>query len=380
MPLVLRSMTVAGYRSLRAISLPAQPLNVLVGENGVGKTNLYRALQLVQAAANGRLAHELAAEGGMEKVAWAGRRVAGKPVRIRLAVELAAPGTEHAWSYEVAVGLPTPTSAAFPLEPQVKEELASFHGGPRPLRLMERKGRHLTLRDAAGRRSEPELDLLASETALASIAEPERHPDLELIRSTLLDWRFYHELRTDRGSPLRRPCLAVTSPALDSDGGNLGAVLATLAHVRGDTVDLDAAIADAFAGARLVVPVPGRQASFGLFQPDHPQRLFEAEELSDGTLRFIALAGALLAYRPPGLIALNEPETSLHPDLLEPLARLILRASARTSIWLVTHSQVLAAALARLGNVQPRRVVKEGGATWVAGLMLGGGFRQEEEP
>lgn len=67
-------------------------------------------------------------------------------------------------------------------------------------------------------------------------------------------------------------------------------------------------------------------ASSGSRKPNFdPARVFEANELSDGTLRYLALCGALLGYRLPGLIALNEPEASLHPELLEPLARLILQ-------------------------------------------------------
>ena len=61
-------------------------------------------------------------------------------------------------------------------------------------------------------------------------------------------------------------------------------------------------------------------------------------ELSDGTLRYLALAGALLGYRLPAFIALNEPETSLHPELLERLARMIIRAAERTQIWVVMIS------------------------------------------
>src|SRR6202163_3684275 len=99
-------------------------------------------------------------------------------------------------------------------------------------------------------------------------------------------------------------------------------------------------------------------ASFGMIFPDHPQRVFDAGELSDGTLRYLALAGALLAYRLPGFIALNEPETSLHPDLLGPLARLIAVAAERTQIWMVTHSQPLAAALAEHAGVRPLHIIK----------------------
>jgi predicted ATPase len=171
----------------------------------------------------------------------------------------------------------------------------------------------------------------------------------------------------------------VTSPTLASDGSNLAAVLATLVHIREDVATVERAIDDAFPGARLVVPPPGRTAQFGMVFPDHPKRVFEAGELSDGTLRYLALLGALLAYRLPALIALNEPETSLHPALLDPLARLIVAAAARTQVWLVTHSLALAAAIAAHGGITPRTVIKRDGATWLEGLGLGGEFRDPEE-
>jgi predicted ATPase len=94
------------------------------------------------------------------------------------------------------------------------------------------------------------------------------------------------------------------------------------------------------------VPQPERDASFGMVFLDYPKRVFAASKLSDGTLRYLALAGALLAYRLSAFIALNEAETSLHPDLPEPLARLIARSAERTQIWPVTHSERLASALA----------------------------------
>ena len=95
-------------------------------------------------------------------------------------------------------------------------------------------------------------------------------------------------------------------------------------------------------------------------------------------MRYLALAGALLSLRLPAFVALNEPESSLHPDLLEPLARLIAQASERTQIWLVTHSERLAAALAKHGGVQPRTVIKKDGETWIEGLKQIGRFDDEE--
>ncbi len=386
MALIVCDVRAAGYRSLRAIKFPVGRLTVLVGANGVGKTNLYRSLQLLQAAAAGVLSHELAAEGGMESALYAGKRKVREPALITLTAGFAPAPTESEnnemaadYSYEVSIGLATETAAAFGLEPQVKEEILTFHHRNRTIKLLERVGPRVTARDEKGLRVDLAMELMASETALASIAEPERFADLDLVRRTILDWRFYHVLRTDRDSALRRPCLAVTSPTLASDGSNLAAVFATLVHIRQDTHSIDAMIADAFAGARLIVPAPERTASFGMVFPEYPGRVFDASELSDGTLHYLALAGALLAYRLPAFIVLNEPETSLHPDLIEPLARLIAHASERTQIWLVTHSERLAAALQKHGKVKPYTVIKRGGETWIEGLKLVGGFRDEEE-
>lgn len=86
-------ISAAGYRSLRAIRFPVGRLTVFVGANGVGKTNLYRSLQLLQAAAAGTLARELASEGGLESALWAGRRAGTGPVRIKLEVGFAEDAT-----------------------------------------------------------------------------------------------------------------------------------------------------------------------------------------------------------------------------------------------------------------------------------------------
>jgi predicted ATPase len=393
MAMQIKEIALAGYRSLRSIRFPVGQLTVFVGANGVGKTNLYRALQLLQAAAAGSLARELASEGGMQSALWAGKRTANKPARIKLQVGL---GTDAAdrdgqrnfdygvelgitHSYEIEVGVRAPTTAAFPLEPQVKEETLVDRGGRRPVSVLERRGPHATAIDNDGRKQIVASPLLPTETALGSLRDPGRFGDVDLVRRTMLDWRFYHDFRTDRLSPLRQPCLAVTTPTLASDGSDLAAVFATLVHIREDTTELARAIDDPFPGAQLVVPPPDRTASFGLIMPDYPKRVFDAAELSDGTLRYLALAGALLGYRLPAFIALNEPETSLHPELLEPLARTVAHAARRTQIWVVTHSERFAEALAAESDVKPRTVIKRDGGTWIEGLKLFGEFEEDKE-
>lgn len=375
--MAITRVRIEGYRSVRSITFPVEPLTVFVGRNGVGKTNLYRSLQLLQAAAAGTFSRELAAEGGLGSATWAGERRTHEKARIELAVELQDDETGVRYTYSIDCGFPSPSVAAFQLEPQIKRERLELKSGRRPVSLLDRAGPAVTLRNDAGRPETVTHELLASETALAQVGDAGNAPEVDRIRRLVLDWRFYHALRTDADSPLRRPCLAVTTPTLASDGSDLAAVFATLAHIRGDMTDLDETIADAFPGAELVVPAPGRTAEFGLRMPDYPKRVFSAAELSDGTLRFLALAGALLGYRLPAFIALNEPEGSLHPELLPALGRLIARAAARTQIWVVTHSEALAAAIAEHAAVKPLAVVKQEGATWIEGLAPGGWFKDD---
>ena len=84
--------------------------------------------------------------------------------------------------------------------------------------------------------------------------------------------------------------------------------------------------------------------------------------------RAMQAAIARWAETAPPFVALNEPETSLHPDLLPALARMIARAAERTQIWVVTHSRPLAEALAETTGVVPREVIRQEGATWLEGL------------
>ena len=114
--MLLYEMSVSGYRSLADVRrLRLNPLNMVVGANGVGKSNLYRCLYLLNRAADGRLARTLLEEGGMPSVIWRGRRRKG-PVRVRVAVELGD------LVYELSFGLPIVSCSMFNLDPLVKEE------------------------------------------------------------------------------------------------------------------------------------------------------------------------------------------------------------------------------------------------------------------
>jgi len=244
--------------------------------------------------------------------------------------------------------------------------------GKRKVELMTRDGPSVWARDDAGNRVLADEQFLASETALSNLRGS--HREIDAVRYALSSWRFYHGFRTDPDSPLRKPGLAFTSATLNSNGSNLAAVFATLRYIREDSIDLDQAIDRAFPGATLHVPPPEETTTFSMRFPDLPKRHFGAHELSDGTLHFLALAGALLAYKLPPFIALNEPETSLHPDLLPALAQMIVNAAERTQVWVVTHSRPLTNAIAEASGAVPREVIRQDGATWLAGLTQFGEF------
>jgi predicted ATPase len=117
---MLHALSVRGYRSIQAIDLPLAPVTVVVGANGAGKTNLYRALYLLHAAARGELARTIADEGGMQSLLWAGERKKG-PVRTGVSIRF------DPVEYELELGLPAraPTDpTAFVLDPVVKSDRA----------------------------------------------------------------------------------------------------------------------------------------------------------------------------------------------------------------------------------------------------------------
>jgi len=364
-------ITISNYRSIRRLSILIHPLSVFVGENGVGKSNLYKSLSLLRDAAAGRITRTIAEEGGLNSVCWSGVRKRGEDGRLRLSVKF------DRLKYSIEVGYPAPLEAAFSGEPMIKSESIEATQGKRTVLLMERKNSLVSVRSESGAWRSHRDAVLPSEPALAGFFDGKECPEIDLLRNAMLGWRFYHDFRTDPASPVRKPCLAITTPSLSADGSDLAAALATLYTIRGDATDLQDAIQDAFPGAELRAWEEGGVCEFDLQLEDMP-RPFRAHELSDGTLKYICLLAVFMGYRLPPFIALNEPETSLHPSLLAPLARLIAKASSRADIWIVTHSEQLMEALRSESSVPLRRVIKSKGATTIEGLTLGGEYREEE--
>jgi predicted ATPase len=208
------------------------------------------------------------------------------------------------------------------------------------------------------------FELWSGESLLAQLSEPHRFPLLSALRSVLLRWRFYHHFRTDPDAPVRLPQVGVRTPALAHDGSDLAAALMTIQEI-GDRALLHQSVERAFPGGRLELWEEKGRFGFRLAMPGLLRPL-EAAELSDGTLRYLCLIAALLSPRTPPFLAFNEPETSLHSDLLPALAELFAAAGERGQILVTTHAEPLARSLEKSGTATSTvRLTKEDGATVV---------------
>ncbi len=352
----LEEIQIGGYRSVRKLRLKLGQLNVITGPNGSGKSNLYRALWLIARIAEGDFAQTIAKEGGLLSAMWAGPRTSKKPLRMSLGFRLDGVG------FSLESGFPPIGPTFFGYDPQIKKE--SIWIGTRKLPSMTLAERCLNftwLRDTAGNRADYPSTLSENESILSQVRDPHRFPELFMLRDQVRQWRFYHQFRTDELSPLRFPQVSVKTTILSHDGSDLAATLMTIMEM-GDWGYLREILSLAFPGRNLVLEatcsdpremVPGCTELVVAMKVNGVGRNFLARELSDGTLKFLCLAAALLSPRPPAFIALNEPEASLHVDLIPALAQLIVEASRFSQIWVTTHSQILAKRIEELSGTKP---------------------------
>lgn len=367
---MLSTLAISGYRSFKEVAVPLGQLNVVTGANGSGKSSLYRSLRLLADIGSGNLIASLAREGGLTSTLWAGPEVVSisndpEPTLRKKPVRLCLGFASDEFCYTIDLGLPMPSSSAFSLDPVIKRECLWRGNTMRPSTLWaDRHGPVVKCRNAEGEWASLSINQPTFASVVTEFSDPERSLDLMVLRELLRSWRFYDHMRTDREAPARQLQVGTYSPILSEDGGNLAAALQTIREI-GDGPSLDEAIADAFPGSRLLIDTTQGRFEVTLKQPGLLRPL-RAAELSDGTLRYLLLLAALTSPRPPDLLVLNEPETSLHPELIQPLGRLIAGRASQSQIIVVTHNAGLAESLSQRRSCISIELEKAGGATSIA--------------
>jgi len=375
---MILTFAVSGYRSLRELILPLRQLNIITGPNGSGKSSFYKSLRLLADTAQGQIIGSLAVEGGLQSTLWAGPEtisrgmksgdtpIQGTVRRDRVSLKLGFASEDY--GYAIDLGLPVPQMGSrFNRDPEIKAE-AVWTGEAlrRDNMFASRSGPAVRVLDENGARATILTDLPSFDSMMTHAADPRGVPELLMLRERMRGWRFYDHFRTDPLAPARRAQIGTRTTVLASDGTDIAAALQTIFEI-GNPADLDDAIEDAFPNSSIEV-----SEADGLFEVTMHQhgllRPLRISELSDGTLRYLLLVAALLTPRPPSLLVINEPETSLHPDLLTPLARLIAKASERSQVIVVSHAEPLVAALSDKKDSVVFALEKELGETIVPGV------------
>ncbi|AEI35967.1 AAA family ATPase [Francisella salina] len=377
---MIKTLAVNNYRSLLNLVIPLSQLNIITGANASGKSNLYKALRLLAETAQGGVVNSLAKEGGLPTTFWAGPEKISKEMlegkipiqggpkqkepRLRLGF------SDETFGYAISLGYPGPlTATSFSLDAEIKRETIWVgENYKHPSTLVDRDSHIIKIREQR-QWQVIEQHCPKYESIFTQASYIDKTPEIITLREKIKKWRFYDHFRTDIDAPVRTPQLGTLTTVLSHDGHDLASALQTIIDI-GDQQSLNEAIEDAFPGSNLNI----RKHADGQFITELSQhgllRPLSARELSDGTLRYLLLTAALFTPRPPELMVLNEPETSLHSDLIPPLARLIAKASTKTQIWVISHSKELIKYLRQLPTHSLIEIEKELGHTKIIGQNL----------
>ncbi len=323
------ALQVTGFRRLRAVDLKLAPLNVLIGANGVGKSSILDIFDLLAASAKGQLENAIGQLGGLSSLLTADGKTNGFHVAIQMDQPTGSPLDYHVKIANKGYGY----QIAYEQLSQKQNRLASD-----PFKFIECIGQRVRYHHDRTF-MEPDWEYNWLETALSQV--PKMYRQAESFRSLLAGIsEVYHVLDVSAKAPVRLPQKLSPAQTPGPDGEDLLSCLFTMRETARDRFE---AVEDALRAAfptfeRLEFPPQsGGLLTLGWRDQNFTRAIF-ANELSEGTLRFIWLATLLQSPGLAKVTLIDEPEVSLHPELLRLLADLMREASARTQLVVATHS------------------------------------------
>jgi predicted ATPase len=330
----LEKLHIEGYRSLVNVSLPSRPLIVMIGPNGSGKTALLEIFQLLKDAAQENLVAGIEKLGGLNAIL---SRIPDGPDRLKIELTVDAESTRSqepmCYHFELR---PRDPGYVIPFE---RLEWQLDPTAPKPFLYIDAHYEkvYYTDPDSSGL-VPPTWDYNLRELALAQV--PRMYKEPETLRNILSRTRSYSFLDIRQGAPVRLPQALTPTTRPGPNGENLYSALYNLrASQPDDFVRIEEMLKIGFPGFRkLEFPVVGAgQVTMTWYQDELTGPLYPGE-LSEGMLRFLWLVTILLSPPVSSIVLIDEPEVSLHPELLKILAGLLQDAATRQQFLVATHS------------------------------------------
>lgn len=323
----IQEIEIKGFRSLRDVRWKPGKLNVLIGQNGSGKSNLLDAFALLQEAARGKLYEGIINRGGMGPLLWDGQ--------------------DKTFSWNLEVERSGNPSLEYSLEVRQIGQTSNYNIdseslGDQNTLYIDRTENHVRVFDRKQIVITTELDpKSSSQPALPLFCGPLGDQTVKDFQGGLDSWEIYQDLRVDQESLIRQPNITSFEKRLAPNGQNLVAVLHTrYSEDREFKRSLDMVMRAAFGEEYeeiIIAPASDQRVQLRLRWKSLNASI-SAANLSDGTLRFLMLATILSNPNPGAIIAIDEPETGLHPRMFPIIAELAMDAAQRSQVILTTHS------------------------------------------
>lgn len=324
----INRIKIEGFRRLDSVDLAIKPFMTLVGPNGAGKTSFLDALTVLSASASGNLCTILSQSGGIVNL-----QTRGKNQGLSFLVDMNIPGYDP---LEYNLNL-APQGTEYSVFREILSQHRSGHDNPfKHIDSSNNDIRYYEIEE--GRLVRPNWEYNPLETSLSQVPKMFRQP--EELRRILATTTQYHALDVSPGAPVKLPQQMKPAALPGANGEDL---VPYLYYLRESDRNRFEAITDSLQAAfpdfeELNFP----PVAAGMLTMTWKDRNFDKpiymNELSEGTLRFLWLVSLLQSPNLSTVTMIDEPEVSMHPELLSLLADLMRETSTRTQLIIATHS------------------------------------------